>query len=65
MSQKLGYNPAKLSREELHRTYGGLVRLAEFDTEPLVQDMSYSYWASKIVANWNFDKKCRLGVFYV
>lgn len=65
MNQQKLYNPVRLSREELHKTYGGLVLESEFDTDYIKKESKVSYWATKIIANWKFDKYCKMGCKHV
>lgn len=44
-------------------TFGGIVRLKEFDTEYQTNYSSTrSYWADKIASDHRFDRKCKRNI---
>jgi|GEM_PF-4400711 hypothetical protein len=51
-------NPTLLSREELHRTFGGMIYSSDFDTEFSGKPDSESKYAARIMSSWRFDMQC-------
>ena len=51
-------NPTLLSREELHRTFGGILSVSDFDTEISVMHNSESKMAGRILTSWRIDLRC-------
>lgn len=52
-------NPTLLSREELHRTFAGLLYTSDFDTEISELHNSESKVAGRILSTWRFDMSCQ------
>lgn len=51
-------NPTLLSREELHRTFGGVIYSSDFDTEYSGKSNTESKHAGRIISSWRFDMQC-------
>lgn len=48
-----------LSREETHKTFGGLIYESDFETDYGGKNYKRSQVASRIVTDRNFDKQCK------
>lgn len=55
-------NPTLLSREELHRTFGGMIYSSDFDTEFAGKSDSESKHAARIMSSWRFDMQCEANI---
>lgn len=51
-------NPTLLSREEMHRTFGGVIYSSDFDTEYSGKSNTESKHAGRIMSSWRFDMQC-------
>ena len=57
------YSSSSLTREELHRTFGGYIYAHDYDRIPSHKKKGVpSETASRIISDWNFDYLCKLNL---